>query len=219
MVLLIMRRLRFGIAVLLLLALGATSPVQAEQPRAALEGVEAYARDGWLHADLHLRDLIDRRTRSTIDSGLSGVCAFEVTLLDGQSRVVARHRWVLHLEYDLWEDRYLVRGPEGDRELASAAAMDSVVCRVEDLRLTPLSRLSQEQEYRLRVAVEVQPLAAEDQDRLASYISRRGDRNREELDLDLGSLFGGLFSGGGGGATALDALGEGFRLRGLELRP
>jgi len=213
-----MRRLRHGIVVLLLV-LGASSPAQAEQSRAALVGVEAYARDGWLHADLHLRDLIDDRTRSTIDSGLSGVCAYEVTLLDGRSRVVTRRRWVLHLEHDLWEDRYLVRGPEGDRELASLAAMDSVVCRIEGLRLTPLSSLSQEREYRLRVTVEVQPLAAEDQDRLASYVSRRGDRSREELDLDLGSLFGGLFSGGGGGSTSLDAIGEGFRLRGLELRP
>lgn len=219
MVVLIMRRLRSGIAVLLLLALAGALPVRAEQPRAALVGAEVYGRDGWLHADLRLRDLIDHRTRSTIDSGLSGVCAYEVALLDDRSRVVAQHRWVLHLEHDLWEDRYLVRGPDGDQELPSLAAMDSVVCHLEDLRLTPLSRLSQEREYRLRVTVEVQPLAAEDQDRLASYISRRGDRSREERDLDLGSLFGGLFSGGGAGATALDVVGDGFRLRGLGSRP
>lgn len=218
MVLLIMRRLRPGIAVLLFLALAAAVSVRADQPGATLTRAEVYARDGWLHADLHLRDLIDHRTRSTIDSGLSGICAYEVTLLDGGSRV-AGQRWVLHLEHDLWEDRYLVRGPDGDRELASLAAMDSVVSFLEGVRLAPLGRLDQQREYRLRVTVEVQPLAAEDQDRLASYISRRGDRSREELDLDLGSLFGRLFSGGSGGATALDATGGGFRIGGLERRP
>ncbi|MEZ4388592.1 MAG: hypothetical protein R3D98_13675 [Candidatus Krumholzibacteriia bacterium] len=214
-----MRRVRLGIASLLLSACGWAVTGLAADPAAAVTGTAVYSRDDWLYADLALRDVIDSRTRSTIDSGLSGVCAYEVTLLDSGSQVVVRRRWALHLEHDLWDDQYLVRGPEGEHLLASLAAMDSLCSSIDGLRLTPLGRLDLDGVYRLQVTVEVQPLAAEDQDRLARYVSRRGDRNREELDLDLGSLFGRLFTGGRGGTTAVDFTGPDFRPRALEHRP
>ncbi len=221
MVLLIMGRACPGIPVLLLLiaALAMAAPARAQdggQPRVL--GAELAVRDGWLVAQIRLSGLIDQRTASTIDSGLPGICAYEVVLRGPDGGVRERLTWTVRLEHDIWEDRYLVRGPDGAREVASIAAMDSAAAHVADLRILPVAELRPEREYRLEVSVEVLPLGAEAEDRLTRYLSRRGGGSREELDVDLGSLFSRVFGGGGGGGgrTSIAWTGPGFRPRALD---
>jgi hypothetical protein len=215
-----MRRRSPGIArtVLLTALLLAAATAHAQQARVVTATV--VARDGWLVADLALVDLIDRRTASTIDSGLSGVCAYEVDLLGPGGEPVARRSWTLRLEYDVWEDRYQVRGAEGAQEVASIQAMGEHCGQVAGLRLAPLDELDTGAEHRLRVVVQVWPLGAEAEDRLTRYLSRRGGEAREELDLDLGSLFARVFGGGGREAsTTVSWTGEPFRPAALPAGP
>jgi hypothetical protein len=215
MVLLTMRLLWSGIALLLLIA----APAAGAAESATVIAAEVHARDQWLHASVTFADLLDLRTASTIDSGLSGVCAYELSVLGPGGAAVGRRTWTLHLNHDLWEDRYVIAGPDSAVTVPGLAAMDSFCCRVEDVRLLPLGRLEPGLEYQLSVQVEVLPLASEDQDRLSRYISRRGGGTREELDLDLGSLFGRLFQGGRSGRTSLSHRGPSFRIGSLEVRP
>ncbi len=211
-----MRLARISIALLLLVM----APVAiAGGAGASVVSAEVHARDAWLHASVQFADLLDLRTASTIDSGLSGVCAFEVSVLGPGDTALGRRTWTLRLEHDLWEDRYVIVGPDGETEVSGLAAMDSVVSRIDGVRLLPMSRLEPDVEYHLTVVVEVLPLAVEDQDRLSRYISRRGGGTREELDLDLGSIFGRLFQGGRSGRTSISHHGPTFRPRTLEVRP
>ena len=216
-----MRCPRPGIAIVLALAAtlaaaGLARAQDAGQPRVL--GAELAVRDGWLVAEIRLSGLIDQRTASTIDSGLPGICAYEVTLRGPGDQVRERVTWTLRLEHDIWEDRYLVRGPEGARQVASIAAMDSAAAHVAGLRLLPVAELQADREYRLQLSVEVLPLGAEAEDRLTRYLSRRGGGSREELDVDLGSLFSRVFGGGGGGGgrTSISWTGPRFRPAGLD---
>ncbi len=211
-----MRIARTSIAVLLTLMAMA---VRAEGPAASVVSAEVHVRDDWLHASVQFRNLLDLRTASTIDSGLSGVCAYEISVLGPGDAALGRRTWTLRLEHDLWEDRYVISGPDGDMDVAGLAAMDSVCSRIDAVRLVPLSRLEPDGVYSLTVVVEVLPLAMEDQDRLSQYISRRGGGTREELDLDLGSLFGRIFKGGRSGRTTISHRGPTFRPQALEVRP
>jgi hypothetical protein len=211
-----MRHVLLGIA-LSLVAVAAVPGLAAATGRVV--AAEVHARDQWLCASLRFEALIDLRTASTIDSGLSGVCAYELSVLGPEDRAVARRTWTLSLQHDLWEDRYVIVGPEGETEVPGIAAMDSVCSHLESVPLTPLERLEPDARYELRVVVEVLPLASEDQDRLSRYISRRGGGAREELDLDLGSLFGRLFEGGRSGRTTVSHRGPAFLPRSLEVRP
>lgn len=211
-----MRSSRSGTTILLLLATVAATGAVADTP--AVVDVVVYAQDGWLRADITLRDVIDARTASTIDSGLSGVCAYEVAIQRRDGRTLGRRVWTYRLDYDLWADRYVLHGPDGQREMPSLAAMDSVCTHLTGVDLAPLSQLAPDAAYRLAVTVEVLPLGAEDRDRLSRYVSRRGDRDREDVDLDLGSLFGELFGGGSGAATGTYT-GPAFRPDDLERRP
>ena len=183
--------------------------------------VDVRAEAGWLAADIQLANLIDLRTASTIDSGLPGICAYEVSVIGPSAAVIGRRTWTLRLDHDLWEDRYLVTGPDGEREVAGLAAMDSVCSRLDAVRLLPLARLDPDAEYRLTVSVEVLPLASVDSQHLSQYLTRRGGGAREELDLDLGALFGRLFKGGRTGRTTVAHTGPVFRPRTLieEVQP
>jgi len=196
---------------ILLLLSAATLAVAAP----GVVAVDVRAHEGWLEADIQLADLIDLRTASTIDSGLPGFCAYEVAVVGPNALIVGRRTWTLRLDHDLWEDRYLVTGPDGEQEVAGLAAMDSVCSRLEAVRLLPLDRLDPDLEYRLTVSVEVLPLASVDSQHLSRYLSRRGGGAREELDLDLGSLFGRLFKGGRTGRTTVAHTGPAFRPRNL----
>jgi hypothetical protein len=212
--------MRYARCMLLLLGLSAAGLAVADEPATpSVVSASVHVRGDWLHADVRLRDLIDDRTASTIDSGLSGVCAYEVAVLGPNDEVVGRRVWTLRLEHDLWEDRYLVASADRELALPSLAAMDSVCSHVHDLRLAPLARFEPGEEYRLVVAVEVLPLGAEAQDRLSRYISRRGDTSRRDVDLDLGSLFGRLFTGRDAGRASLSHRGPAFRADTLERRP
>jgi len=196
---------------ILLLLAAATAAVAAP----GVVDVEVHAHAGWLEADIQIENLIDLRTASTIDSGLSGFCAYEVAVVGPNALIVGRRTWTLRLDHDLWEDRYLVTGPDGEQEVAGLAAMDSVCSRLEAVRLLPLDRLDPDLEYRLTVSVEVLPLASVDSQHLSQYLSRLGGGAREELDLDLGSLFGRLFKGGRAGRTTAAHTGPVFRPRNL----
>ena len=197
---------------ILLLLSAATLAVAAP----GVVAVDVRAHAGWLEADIQFANLIDLRTASTIDSGLPGICAYEVAVVGPSALIVGRRTWTLRLDHDLWEDRYLVTGPDGEQEVAGLAAMDSVCSLLEGVRLLPLDRLDPDTEYRLTVSVEVLPLASVDSHRLSRYLSRRGGGAREELDLDLGSLFNRLFKGGRTGRTTVAHTGPSFRPRTLD---
>ena len=195
----------------ILLLLSAATAAVAGGAAPGVVAVSVRAEAGWLAADIQLVNLIDLRTASTIDSGLPGICAYEVAVLGPGAAIVGRRTWTLRLDHDLWEDRYLVTGPDGEQEVAGLAAMDSVCSFLEAVRLLPLDRLDPGTEYRLTLSVEVLPLTSVDSQHLSRYLSRRGGGAREELDLDLGSLFGRLFKGGRTGRTTVAHTGPSFR--------
>ena len=218
MVLLTMRWLWCSTLVILMASLAGPA-VADDAVRAEVVDTEVRVAADWVHVDIQLRNLIDMRTASTIDSGLSGVCVYEVSLLGNSDEPVGRRVWTLSLEHDLWEDRYYVRGDQVDHDLPTLAAMDSLCSRVDNLRLLPADRLDPETDYRLTVSVEVLPLASVDQDRLSQYVSRRGGGTREELDLDLGSIFGRLLGGGRAGRTSVSYTSPPFRARSMGWSP
>lgn len=187
---------------------------------ARVENVVVELDDGWVACSLQVAGLLDERTASTIDSGLSGTCVFRLAIVDASDRVLGQRVWQWQLSRDLWEDRYLVRGDGGTHTFRSLAQADSFCSRAARVPLVARDGLQADRLYRLAVSVEVQPLGAEDQDRLSQYVSRKGGSgDREEVDLDLGAFFGGLFGRGGSGRERVSHVGAPFRVGDLKERP
>ncbi|NBC95834.1 MAG: hypothetical protein GVY27_05715, partial [Deinococcus-Thermus bacterium] len=86
--------------------------------------VEPYRADGWLYVDVHTADLLDPRTRSTVESGLPGHCRLRLELRDPRDQVAVRRVVERVLEFDLWEDVARVRQASDARAFRSIDAAD-----------------------------------------------------------------------------------------------
>ena len=159
----------------------------------SIESARPFRRQGWLHVTLQARDLLDARTVSTVESGLPGSCVYRIHLQDRQGEDVGQRLVELSVRLDLWENRYRLQGPQGSLDLSTLAAADSALSHLEAVRLLPLERLSDAQEYRLQVDVIVQPLAAHDQARISRYVSQNTRGPRQEFALNLSALFNRVF--------------------------
>ncbi|RKZ13338.1 hypothetical protein DRQ53_13495 [bacterium] len=155
-------------------------------------------REGdWLVVDLQLADLLDERTRSTVESGLPGSCLLEIELRDERGKYSTTRRLERSLEVDLWED--VVRMIESSHELVfrSLAEADSAWSNWSSLRLAQWSSLPQGRTYHLRIGVHVQPLGAEERERVSRWVSA-GDRgDRRDVSIDVGGLMRRFFGSGG----------------------
>lgn len=160
--------------------------------------VEPYRADGWLYVDVHTADLLDPRTRSTVESGLPGHCRLRLELRDPRDEVAVRRVVERVLEFDLWEDVARVRQGSGARAFRSIDTADSAWSRFTGLRLLPWERVDADGRYRLLVQVRVEPFGPEERERVSAYVSESERGDRRELAFDLGGLVGRLVGRGGG---------------------
>ena len=142
----------------------------------------------WLVVDLRLADLLDPRTRSTVESGLPGSCLLEIELRDEDAEFAMTRRLERSLEVDLWED--VVRLIEDGRELVfrSLAEADSAWSTWSSLRMARWSTLPQDRHYHLQISVHVEPLGAEERERVSRWVSRSEHNDRRDYSIDMGGL-------------------------------
>lgn len=167
---------------------------------------------GSLCVEIRARDLLDERTRLTIESGLPGTCLYLLRVEDRGGRAVLERFVERTLRFDLWENRFLLEDERGARALPSRAAADSAFSHLADCALGPLSRLHSGQEYRVVVQIAVRPLAPEDRRRLSGYVSRTSGGGGEEVALDLSVVFRGVLGGKGRAKPSVQHAGPYFRI-------
>lgn len=159
-------------------------------PAQAGRVVEAqpHRADGWLRVDLWTADLLDPRTRSTVESGLPGSCHVRLELRTDDGEVVVRRAIERVLEFDLWEGVARVRGGGLDAAFSTLAAADSAWARFASIPLLPWSRVDADRRHRLFVHVEVESFGTEEAERVSRYVSESERGDRTELSFDLGGL-------------------------------
>ncbi len=208
------RRPHFSSRALVALALlAALCPSLAQAARVV--GARAYRQAQWLVVDVDTADLLDSRTRSTVESGLPGSCLLQIELRAEGDGTAAMRRVERSLEYDLWED--VVRLREAGREaiFSSLAAADSAWSRFRSMRLARWTSLLPSRSYRLRVRVEVVPLGPRERERVSKWVSEADRGEGREYAIDVGGLVE-RFLGGGRDESGADTWeGPPFRLEEL----
>lgn len=204
---------------LLLPGMFSPSGAFAEAATGRIVETRVYLDDGWVRLDLLAEDLLDERTALTIDSGLPGTCVYRLRLENRQRETVIEHYLEQTLRLDLWENIYFLEFRGQEQQFAALAAADSTWSRLEGFPLIRLSGLRPQQDYRLVVQVAVRPLAAEDRERMSRYVQRHSGTGSEELSLDVGALFAGLFGRKGGGQKVARHEGPWFGIVDLEVQP
>jgi len=184
-----------------------------------VEVIHLYRQAGQVRLELRAREILDQRTASTVDSGLPGTCVYHLQLLNEAEQVIEEFVLELTLQLDLWENRYLLDSPSGRHVFPSLAAADSAWSHLVGIDICPTPRLTPGLGYRLQVQIAVQPLAPEVRARLSRYVSSNSSRNREELALDLGAVFGRILGDDGSDSDHVRFASPWFRLGDLEERP
>lgn len=190
--------------------------VQAER---GIDALHLFVQGEGVFLDLGTRELLDERTRRTVESGLPGTCIFWVRIADGAGRIVREQILQHSLRFDLWEGHYVVEGMDAVSTYATLAAADSAWASPRALPLGPVDRFVRGAEYVLEVAIDVQPLAAADRERLGRYVSGAGGGTSEEVVFDLGALVSRVFGQADASVDGRTSAVLRFRPESLEVRP
>jgi len=157
--------------------------------------VQPERRDGWLRLAVHARDLLDDRTRSTVESGLPGTCVYRIVLVNDQGAISAQRLLSFALRFDVWEELYRLDGPGGEQVFSSLADADSAWANLENIAIARLNTLRETSQYRLQVFVAVRPIAPEDRLRVAEFVNQSSAGQSEEMHIDIGALVSRLVGG------------------------
>jgi len=187
-----------ALALIILLALGALAPVAG---RAEADGAEGGLRvaavtpalsSGALSVEVECADLFSPKSLSTLQSGLSGVLRLELrlqrsgaarTLLGGghQFETVRETELAQSISYDVWNERYTVRGPGREEVFGDLASAEAAVARFAVDRLVSGDELEAGAFYRINARAQLLPVSPEQGQRLAAWLhgQTRPDREQE----------------------------------------
>jgi len=138
----------------------------------------------------------------SMNSGLVSSVDLDLVLLDDRSQVVGGNQVSLHLGFDLWEEVFSVRRDGRERRFTSLDDLSFYLGEMSGVPVIPVSRLEPGSRYRLRVGLQVHPIAPAEQDRVEDVIvgdqrPRREGLDEQEASVSLGSLIRFFYKGGG----------------------
>jgi hypothetical protein len=163
-----MRRLRNLQILLLLLA----TPAAAQTP--AVVAISATPAGQHLAVAAQLADLFSPKIISTIRSGLPAVVRFDFRLMEEPNREVQQTTRSLRILYDVWSERYQLSFNNRQQFVAGFSEVEKICANFEEAKLLPLSRLSPQKTYRLRLQVAVIPISTKQDQQFREWIETSG---------------------------------------------
>ena len=155
-------------------------------------------------ARLATEGLPGEKLLQSMRSGLVSAVVLDLALVDDREKVVGGNRVSLQLGFDLWEEIFSVRADGTERRFHSLDDLSAYLKELGAVPVIPVSRLAPETRYRLRIGLEVFPIAPAEQDRVEDVIvgsqrPRREGQDQQEASVSLGRLIRFFYEGGADG--------------------
>jgi hypothetical protein len=184
--------MRRAMAALLLCWLCAAAVVAAETPARVTDVTLARVGD-LVVARLATEGLPGEKLLQSMRSGLVSAVVLDLALIDDRQTVLGGNRISLQLGFDLWEEVFSVRGDGSECRFHSLNDLSIYLAELGAVPVIPVSRLAPEARYRLRIGLEVFPIAPAEQDRVEDVIvgdqrPRREGQDQQEASVSLGRL-------------------------------
>ncbi len=160
-----MRRRR-NLEIFLLLLLATETTAQTPQ----IVSILAKPVEQNLAVNVQFADLFSPKIVSTIRSGLPAVIRFDFRLVEEPDREIQQMTRFWRIVYDLWSDRYGLQFKEHEQFAASFAELEKICANFEEAKLLPLSHLSPQRAYRLRLRIAVIPISAKQDQQLRDWL-------------------------------------------------
>jgi hypothetical protein len=183
---------RLATALLLTAAACLFAPPAFAQPGAVrITGLEPSRTDSTLDCTVLTGGLPDGRSRQTLASGLPSSLTLSFVLLDAAGRERAGRQAEIRIEPDPWEHTFVVRTPRAAQRVAGFEDLATQLLRLGPMAVAPMRILDPGRPMRLRVRLDVHPLAPAEADRAHSLfvgdMSGNG-ADRREVSTGFGSL-------------------------------
>jgi hypothetical protein len=142
------------------------------------------------------------RLLQSMHSGLVSAVDLDLAVLDDREKVIGGNRLTLQLGFDLWEEVFSVRGDGQERRFQSLDDLEAYLAELRQVPVIPADRLEPASRYRLRIGLQVHPIAPAEQDRVEDVIvgdqrPRREGQDQQEASVSLGRLIRFFYKGGG----------------------
>jgi hypothetical protein len=182
---------RLATALVLAAACSVTPPAFAQAGAARITGLEPSRSDTTLDCAVLTGGLPDGRARETLASGLPSSLTLSFVLLDATGRQRADRQAEIRIEPDPWERTFVVRTPSSIQRVAGFEDLAAQLLRLGPMSVAPARLLVPHRPMRLRVRLDVHPLAPEEADRTHSLFvggTSGNGADRREVSAGFGSL-------------------------------
>lgn len=203
--------MRRAATVLLLFGLAAGPAFGADDEARVREVTPGRAGD-LLMAHFATMGLPGEKLLQSMQSGLVSAIDVDLAVLDERDAVVGGNRVSLQLGFDLWEEMFSVIAPRSRRRFATLEELQAYLARPGMMPVLPVNALDAQGRYRIRVGLEVHPIAPAERDRVEDVIAgdgrpRREGQDQQEASVSLGRLIRFFYKdeSGRGAGSALSA--------------
>ena len=203
-----------------LLQVAVAGPARA-QAEARITNVTPARLDDLIVCRLETRGLPGQKLLASMRSGLVSAIALDLAVVDEGDQVVGGNRLTLQLAFDLWEEIFSVRGDGLERRFRTLGQMQRYLADLPEVPVAPLSELSEGARYRLRVGLQVHPIAPAQRERIGDVIAgdrhpRHEGQDRQEASVSLGRLIRFFYQGGGEGRAGRVTVSAWFTREGVD---
>ena len=181
------------------------SELAAAGETAEVVSVTPHLQDGLLVCDVHTAGLPGEKINSSVRSGLVSSIDLMLELIQAEDgHRLAAGQASFQLAFDLWEEIFSVRGDGSERRFRSLDELQAHLAELGTVPVIPVNRLTPDARYRLRIGLQVYPIAPVEQDRVEDVIAgdqrpRREGQDQQEASVSLGQLIRFFYKGGGEG--------------------
>jgi hypothetical protein len=166
-------------------------PALAQAEAVRITGLEPSRSDTTLDCAVLTGGLPDGRARETLASGLPSSLTLSFVLLDATGRQRADRQAEIRIEPDPWERTFVVRSASSTQRVGGLEDLVAQLRRLGPMAVAPVRVLDPNRPMRLRVRLDVHPLAPAEADRAHSLFvggTSGNGADRREVSTGFGSL-------------------------------
>jgi len=104
-------------------------------------------------------NLFSNKIVGTIQSGLPSIIQIEIKLRDNVARQLAQRLFVRSISYNVWENRYTIRG-DSTHSYSNLEAVKNASSRIDSVVIGPAEQLRTAASYQLQVRVAIIPISS-----------------------------------------------------------
>ncbi|MFQ5633109.1 MAG: DUF4390 domain-containing protein [bacterium] len=157
----------FSLALIATLAVSGSARAQSE---IRVERIQPQVNSDRLTVSADFLNLFSKRITGTIQSGLPSIIEIQIRLIEGEKKQIARKPLSKSIEYNLWEERYIIRSADTTVTTVDFSQVKLLTGRITKEPLAHRRDLSAGKRYRIEIRVGIIPISSRQADKVSDWL-------------------------------------------------